>query len=212
MYALGGFLSSFLQRYHHLNSVYAGWLSGLIYGCGAVGIFVGGWFGDHAIRRGPAGRLMIPCRAAAIAVVPILVGLLLPSGLPWPCAVCLLLGCGLLYFYYGTVYATIQDLHRPEQRGLAMSTYFCGMYLLGAIWGNAATGKLSDYFAVKAAQAAGVLVDRALPIAKSVPEEYRAEGLRNALFIVPVLAALLSLILWAAARQLRKAEISGDGT
>ena len=40
-------------------------------------------------------------------------------------------GCLLLYAYYGTVYATIQDIVEPSLRGMAMAIYFCAMYLLG---------------------------------------------------------------------------------
>jgi MFS family permease len=45
----------------------------------------------------------------------------------------------LLYAYYGTVYATIQDII-PPPRGTAMAIYFCAMYFLGAVLGPVATG------------------------------------------------------------------------
>src|SRR5262249_10089886 len=43
MYALGTFIASFLYRYHRLDFKQAGMMSGLIYGCGALGIFAAGW-------------------------------------------------------------------------------------------------------------------------------------------------------------------------
>jgi MFS family permease len=151
---------------------------------------------------------MVPCWATAVAILPIVAGLLMPPGWLWPCAASLLVGCTLFYCYYGTVYATIQDLYAPAQRGLAMSTYFCGMYLVGALWGPAATGWLSDHFAVRAARLDGVYLDPALPLARALPEAYKAVGLHQALFVVPVLAALLAAILWLAARQLRRDELA----
>src|SRR5918993_2478297 len=50
MYALGAFLASFLKRYHEVNVEVAGWISALVYGFGALGIFGAGAVGDLAFR------------------------------------------------------------------------------------------------------------------------------------------------------------------
>src|SRR5436853_18036 len=58
----------------------------------------------------------------------------------------LLLGSSvmLVFFYYATVYAAIQDVVEPEIRGTAMAIYFFAMYLLGGALGPLVTGGLSD--------------------------------------------------------------------
>ena len=65
-------------------------------------------------------------------------------------------GVGVMYAYYATVYATIQDVVEPALRGTAMSLYFCAMYLAGASLGPIGTGFISDYFTGRAATAAGI--------------------------------------------------------
>jgi hypothetical protein len=65
------------------------------------------------------------------------------------------------------------------------------MYVLGASLGPVGTGLLSDRLAARAAAAAGS------PI---VTEAYRAEGLHQAMYVVPALSLVLSVVLFAAAR------------
>src|SRR5207248_7864961 len=172
MYALGTFLASFLKRYHGVSVGTAGAVSGLVYGVGAVGLFAAGWLGDRAFRRRVSGRLHVAWVGLAVAIPCLLFGLAAPPGRLWLCVAGLLPGCLLLYAYYGTVYATIQDVVEPSSRGTAMAIYFCAMYLLGAVLGPVATGWTSDYFARQAAAADGA----------AVPTEWhRAVGLHDAM-------------------------------
>ena len=67
MYAVGAFLTPFLQRYHHLNITQAGWVSSAVYVCGGVGLFLGGWVCDRVVRRRASGRLEVTTLAAAAA-------------------------------------------------------------------------------------------------------------------------------------------------
>jgi MFS family permease len=194
MYALGTFLSSFLQRYHGVGPERAGQVSGLVYGFGALGIFAAGWLGDRAFRRGVSGRLHVAWVALAAAVPFLLLALAAPRGELWLCAAWLLPACLLLYAYYGTVYATIQDLIEPSLRGTAMALYFCGMYLFGAVLGPSATGWLSDQGARRAAAADG---------APAATELHKAIGLHDAMYVIPVLNAALVLVLIAAARTVK---------
>src|SRR5438477_6454607 len=168
MYALGTFLASFLKRYHQVSIERAGHMSGLVYGFGALGIFAAGWLGDRAFRRGVSGRLHVAWIGLAAAIPCLLMALAAPAGQVGRCAVWLLPACMLLYAYYGTVYATIQDINEPSLRGMAMAVYFCGMYLLGAVLGPVATGWVSDHFARRAADAAG---------SADVTEVHQASGL-----------------------------------
>ena len=194
MYALGTFVASFLKRYHQVSVERAGQVSGLIYGFGALGIFAGGWLGDRAFQRGVSGRLHVAWIGLAAAIPCLLLALAVPAGQIWLCAVWLLPGCMLLYAYYGTVYATIQDIVEPPLRGTAMAIYFCAMYFLGAFLGQVATGWVSDYAARRAAQADGSF---------SVTELHKAIGLHDAMYLIPLLDAALVVVLLAASRTVK---------
>ena len=195
MYALGTFVASFLKRYHSISVERAGQMSGLVYGFGALGIFAAGWAGDRAFRRAPSGRLHVAWVGLAAAIPCLLLALAAPPGQLWLCAIWLLPACMLLYAYYGTVYATIQDLVAPSLRGTAMAIYFCGMYLLGAIFGPVGTGWVSDYLARRAAFADG---------STTVSEVHKAVGLHGAMYLIPILDAALVVVLFLAARSLRR--------
>jgi MFS family permease len=202
MYALGTFLASFLKRYHSLSVEQAGQISGLVYGFGALGIFAAGWLGDRAFRRGVSGRLHVAWIGLAAALPCLLLALAAPPGEIWLCAVWLLPACMLLYAYYGTVYATIQDIIEPPLRGMAMAIYFCAMYFLGAVFGPVATGWLSDYCARREAAAAG---------SPTVTELHKAIGLHDAMYLIPVLNAALVVVLFAASRTVKADYLRSSG-
>src|SRR6185295_17849894 len=119
-----------------------------------------------------------------------------------------------------TVYSTIHDVVEPSLRGTAMALYFCAMYLLGASLGPVGTGLVSDYFTFQAASAAGAV--QPLPLGSLLSAEFRslvgapkgfdlralepfrAEGLHTAMYIVPILAALLAVVLFAASRTVKR--------
>src|SRR5262249_431118 len=192
---LASFMSSFLMRYHDLRVDQAGYISGVVYGCGALGLFAAGWLGDWAFRRGPAGRLNVAWIGLAIAVPCLLFALEAPPGELWLCVGGLLPGCLLLYAYYGTVYATIQDIVEPGSRGVAMAVYFCGMYLLGGVLGPVATGWISDHFTREAAAADGA----------SMPTEWhKALGLHQAMYVVPALNLVLVMVLFVASGTVKR--------
>jgi MFS family permease len=104
-------------------------------------------------------------------------------------------GCATIYVYYSTVYSTIQDVVEPSLRGTAMALYFFAMYVLGASLGPVGMGFLSDFFSGRAARVAGV-TDTGFDALKP----FAAEGLHSALFILPMLAFLLAVVLFAASR------------
>ncbi len=193
MYALGTFLASFLTRYHSVSVARAGQISGLVYGCGALSIFVAGWLGDRAFRRTVNGRLHVAWIGLAAASPCLLLAFQAAPGDLWLCALWLLPGCALLYAYYGTVYATIQDIVEPKLRGTAMAIYFFGMYLFGGSLGPAAIGRISDY---RAHRAAGPGAD--------VTDLHKAIGLHDAMYLVPALNVLLVLVLFAASRTVKR--------
>jgi MFS family permease len=188
MYAVGQFLSSFLQRFHGLTQTGAGWISGLIYGCGGLGILLGGWACDRAVQRHIRGRLVVATAALLLFVPSTLIALRQPAGNYWGFALWFLPGYALSYVYYSAVYATLQDIVEPALRGTAMALYFCAMYLLGAALGPVLTGWVSDTLARRAA-AGGATAAAA-----------RTIGLHQAMYLVPTLGALLVVVLFAASR------------
>ncbi len=103
------------------------------------------------------------------------------------------LAYGTLNAYYGLVYSAIQDIVAPAMRGTAMAIYFLAMYLCGASFGPLLTGKLSDLMARRAADAAG---------AARITEAFKAIGLQQAMFIIPVLSLLLALVLYGGSRTI----------
>ena len=109
------------------------------------------------------------------------------------------IGGALMYFYYSTVYSTIQDIVEPGLRGTAMAVYFFAMYVLGASLGPYATGLMSDYFTKRAANISGIT-----DFSQTALEPFRAEGLHTAMYAIPILSVLLAIVLFAASRTVSK--------
>ena len=80
-----------------------------------------------------------------------------------------------------------------------MAVYFFAMYVLGASMGPYATGLLSDYFTRRAASLSGVT-----EFTQAALEPFRAEGLHTAMYAIPILGILLTLILIAGSRTVVK--------
>ena len=221
MYALGAFVSPFLARFHKVNFQDAGWVAAAVFGfSGIVGLVGGGALADRLYRVRVDGRLMIGTASIAICAPFMFLGLMRPSGDVWGFALLMGTGCGVMYAYYATVYSTIHDVVEPALRGTAMAMYFCAMYLLGASLGPVGTGLASDYFTFQAASAAGAveplpfgaimmaelrsLVGESKGFNLEALEPFRAEGLHTAMYIVPMLAALLAVVLFFASRTVKK--------
>ena len=73
------------------------------------------------------------------------------------------------------------------------------MYVLGAVLGPLGTGLASDFFTSRAATASGIV-----EITQKTLEPFRAEGLHSAMYIIPLLACLLTLVLFAGSRTITK--------
>ena len=131
--------------------------------------------------------------AALLAAPAALLGILAPAGSVLPSLLLLMLCYGLMNMYYGNVYSALQDIVAPSLRGTAMAIYFMAMYLLGASFGPIITGRLSDYFAHKAALASGSM---------QMTEAARAVGLHDAMYVIPLLALGLAAVLYAGSRTI----------
>jgi MFS family permease len=221
MYALGAFIAPFLVRFHHMTFINAGWLGATVYGfTGIIGLVGGGALADRLYRRRLDGRLLVGMGSIIVCAPVMFIALMQPAGDLWTFALLMGTACGVMYAYYATVYATIHDVVEPSLRGTAMALYFCAMYVLGASLGPVGTGLASDYFTFRAASAAGAvqplpfgalmlaefrsLVGESKGFDLRALEPFRAEGLHTAMYIVPILAAVLALVLFAASRTIKK--------
>jgi predicted MFS family arabinose efflux permease len=220
MYALGAFVAPFLVRYHRMNFLDAGWVAAAVYGfSGIVGLMGGGALADRLYTRRVDGRLIVGAGAIVLCAPLMFMGLMRPRGDIVGFALLMGIGCGVMYAYYSTVYSTIHDVVEPALRGTAMALYFCAMYLLGASLGPVGTGLVSDYFTFQAASAAGAvqplpfgallgaelrsLVGESKGFDVRALEPFRAEGLHTAMYIVPILAAILAVVLLLASRTVK---------
>src|ERR1035438_330579 len=193
LYSFSSFLPALLTRYHGLTVGQAGIWSGV--GSGAAGILgalAAGTWGDRVIRRRANGRLLLAAGASLAAAPLAAIAIHMPAGSVAPTLALLMPAYGLLQMYYGLVYAAINDIVPSHLRGSAMAVYLLVTYLGGAAFGPLFTGMLSDRLARQAAGAA------------SVTEASKAIGLHQAMYLVPVLAVVLAMVLWGGARAMRE--------
>jgi MFS family permease len=201
MYALGTFLSPFLMRFHGMDILGAGKTSMVVLGLSGVpGLVLGGLAADAARSWRVDGRLLLGALTALASVPFLFIALGLPAGQTGSFTLHMGLGSALIYVYYSSVYPTIQDVIEPSMRGTAMALYFFAMYVLGASLGPVVTGGLSDLLTRRAALAQGVMVTTPDGL-----EPFRAEGLRSAMYTIPILSLLLAAVLYAASRT-----VTGD--
>ena len=184
LYSFFAFFPAFLTRFHHLSVGQAGLWSGIGTGvAGIAGALFAGAVGDR-VRKDFARARMRRAAIASLAAAPLaFAAIMMPAGAVAPAIALIMIAYGLLQMYYGLVYAAMHDAIAPELRGTAMGAYFTVQYLGGAAWGPLLTGKLSDHFA-RAAQTAGATAEAA-----------RAIGLRDAMYVIPVLSLVLAAVL-----------------
>jgi MFS family permease len=196
MYAINSFNTPFLQRFHELSLLNASYVSSISVGAvGAIGLLVGGWLADKMSAKRRNGRLVLSASAMAIAAPCIFLAINQPKESIAAYVIFMTMGTITMFVYYATVYSAIQDVIEPRLRGTAVAIYFCFMYILGASMGPVGTGYLSDHFAHKAMVDAG---------ASTMTEAFKAIGLHNAMYIIPILALAAAAVLFAASRTMEK--------
>jgi MFS family permease len=203
MYAINAFQTPLLQRYHGLSLHAANGVSATTLGAvGVIGMLAGGWLGDRLGKRGAGGRLLVAAVTMLLAVPCVTSALALAPGSVRAYTVLMGIGFGLAFAYYATVYAAIQDVIAPELRATAVAVYFFAMYIAGAAMGPLLTGVLSDRLTRRAmleAHASG-------PI-----EPFKAIGLHQAMYIIPLFMAGAALVLFAAAWAARRRSSAPSG-
>ena len=196
MYALNSFNTPLLQRYHHMTLSDASNASSIAVGAvGAIGLLAGGYVADRMSAKRRNGRLVLAALCMAVAAPCIFLAINQPPGSIAAYIILMALGTITMYVYYSTVYTAIQDVIEPRLRGIAVAIYFCCMYLFGGSLGPVGTGMLSDHFAHKAMLDAGAI---------EMTEAFKATGLHNAMYAVPILAVAAALVLFAASRTVEK--------
>jgi MFS family permease len=196
MYTISTFLPALLSRYHGLNLKQANAAAAIVLGAvGIPGLLLGGWAADHVFRNRSNGRLLPASGSLLLAAVCICLALTRPAGSPLSFSLLMGTGCLFCYVYYSGVYAAIQDVVQPSLRATAMAIYFCAMYLLGGSVGPVLTGKLSDHFARLSMITAGE---------SSISDAFRAVGLHDAMYVIPLCSFILSMVLFAATRTVSR--------
>lgn len=192
-YAGNGFLVSMIQRYFGLKLTAAAVTTGFIVGVtGLVGLTAGGWVADAIHKRSERGRLIFGAGSLVVAAIATAAGLV--SGRQSVTLFAALFGLGWLaqYGYYTSVYPAIQDVIEPRLRATAVAVYFAAMYLLGGAFGPAVVGGLSDALARSAMAAAG---------GREMTNAFRAVGLHDAMYLIPVALLLTAVFVFLASRS-----------
>ncbi|HWN99117.1 MAG TPA: MFS transporter [Blastocatellia bacterium] len=195
-YAVNAFLPAFLGRYHGMDLRQANTIAAIVLGAvGVAGLLGGGWAADKLRKTRPNGRMLLATAALFVSTPLVYLALDRPKG--DLVGFMLLMGSGwmLIYVYYATVYAAIQDVIEPSLRATAMALYFFAMYVLGGSFGTSILGMLSDHYAKAAMTAAG---------ASAMSEAFRAEGLHSAFYVVPLVSLILAIVLYAGSRTVAK--------
>jgi MFS family permease len=195
MYALATFLPAFMTRVHGYSVARAGVTCGIVYLIGGVcGGLLGGHLGDLVASNARNARLWMAAIIALLGAPIMYYGVTRPAGFAVVALVAIGIGYGAFNTYYGPVYASIQDIVPPNQRGFTMSVYFMAMYLCGASFGPLLTGRLSDYMARRAMNAAG----------GASLAGFRAVGLQKAMVIMPILSVALAVVLYFGSRTMSR--------
>ncbi|MDD0843485.1 spinster family MFS transporter [Pseudomonas sp. Gutcm_11s] len=184
-YACNTFMVPMLQRYFLLPLEQAAVATGVIVGVtGLIGLTVGGWLADHVHQRWPSGRLLFA--ALSMLVSALATGFALFAGRIEVGVFVAIFSLGWLfsYNYFTCVYTAIQDVVEPRLRATAMALFMAGLYLLGGAMGPIGVGLLSDHFAHAAMVAAG---------ASEMNEAFKAVGLHDAMYLIPI-AFLLTML------------------
>ena len=192
-YAGNGFLVPMIQRYFGLELTAAAVTTGFIVGVtGLVGLTAGGWVADKIYTRSERGRLVFGAGSLVVAALATAAGL--DSGRQSVTLFAALFGVGWLaqYSYYTSVYPAIQDVIEPRLRATAVAVYFAGMYLLGGAFGPVVVGGLSDALAGSAMAAAG---------ASEMTDAFRAVGLHDAMYLIPVALLVTAVFVFLASRS-----------
>ena len=221
MYALGQFLASFLIRYHHVSAsetpATSRWWST---DCpGSSGWWAAAMLADRLYQKRVDGRSDRRHGSIVICAPLMYLALLQPGGAVLSFSLLMGIGCGVMYAYYSTVYSTIQDVVEPDcaERGWRSIFLRCTSAVRRSdrsapAW-RATTSpsvrrrpqaKCSNCrLAIWSPGQVRALFGGPTHELAAGSEPFRAEGLHSAMFIVPAIAAVLAVVLFAASKTVK---------
>lgn len=142
-YAIFGWLPSFLVRSHEFSTGTAGAMLALVLGLvGGFGTFFGGRLADHLGDRNPTWRLRVV--AVALAVAGFLWATVFLATNSFVMLILLIIPGGLLGFFLGPTFATVQSFVDPAMRATAAAFLLFVINVAGLGIGPIAVGALSD--------------------------------------------------------------------
>jgi len=179
---IGVWVTNFFIRVHGMSLLKLGTLAGIL--SVAVGVpvmILGGYVSDRFRQRGKGGRMAFTAWAA-LASVPLWLGLLFTNQMGTLLLVNVFL-YGLALIWVAPATADLHEIAGPHLRGLGIGIFFSTVYIFAYLVGSPLIGKLNDWL--------GVATD---------PGQ-----MRFALLVCPAACALAALLLWLGKRA-REAE------
>jgi MFS family permease len=133
-----------LRREHGYSQRDAGIFLGAMFFVGGVtGNVLGGWLADRFRRRWQYGRLLF-LACGQLLLYPIALNFRwLPADSPWFAVTCVV-GAVLMTYFYGSLFATVQDLAPVSVRSTMIAVLIFSVNLLGIAPGSFFAGRLCD--------------------------------------------------------------------
>ncbi|MFL6195454.1 MAG: spinster family MFS transporter [Thermoanaerobaculia bacterium] len=174
---IGIWVPTFFVRVHGMSLALIGLLAGIL--AVVVGVpvtILAGYVSDRFRRKGPGGRMAFSA-VAALASIPLWLGLLFSGNVSLLVVLNVLL-YGLALIWVAPATADLHEISGPNLRGLAIGFFFSLVNIVAFLIGAPLIGKLND--------ALGVAADPG--------------RMRYALLVCPIACALGALLLWMGSR------------
>lgn len=174
---MGVWLASFFIRVHEMSLAFIGTAAGILsIAVGMPVMILGGYVSDRFRRRGRGGRMAFTAWAA-LASVPLWLGLLFVDNGAALLALSIPL-YGLALIWVAPATADLHEISGPHLRGLGIGIFFSTIYIVAYLIGSPLIGQLNDGL--------GVAAD--------------PEKMRLSLLVCPAACALGALMLWLGSR------------
>lgn len=146
---MGVWLASFFIRVHELSLAFIGTAAGILsVAVGMPVMILGGYVSDRFRRRGRGGRMAF-MSWAALASVPLWLGLLFVDHGGALLAVSVFL-YGLALIWVAPATADLHEIAGPHLRGLGIGIFFSTIYIVAYLIGSPLIGQLNDGLGVAA--------------------------------------------------------------
>ncbi len=174
---LGIWGPTFYVRVHQMSIFKVGTAAGILsVVVGIPAMIVGGYYADRVSKRMKGGRMAFAA-AAALACVPLWIGVLFIDNLAFLIAVNVVL-YALLLMWVGPGTAQVHDIAGPHLRGLAIGIFFSLINIVAYGIGSPLIGKLSDMLGASG----------------------NPDAMRIALLVCPLACLAGSFLLWMGSR------------